>query len=42
MTKFRSAEAETAWASFKTRWQYTNPASTTYDFTQEPPLTGDV
>jgi len=42
VTKFRSAEAETAWTSFKTLWQYTNPASTTYDFMQEPLLTGDV
>lgn len=42
VTKFRSAEAETAWNKFKELWQYTNPASTNYDFMQEPLLTGDV
>ncbi|MDO8358645.1 MAG: ABC transporter substrate-binding protein [Devosia sp.] len=42
VTKFRSAEAEQAWNKFKELWQYTNPASTNYDFMQEPLLTGDV
>jgi multiple sugar transport system substrate-binding protein len=42
VTKFRSAEAEEAWTKFKELWQYTNPASTNYDFMQEPLLTGDV
>jgi len=42
VTKFRSPEAETAWNKFKDLWQYTNPASTNYDFMQEPLLTGDV
>lgn len=42
VTKFRSAEAEAAWGKFKELWQYTNPASTNYDFMQEPLLTGDV
>ncbi|MBL8591159.1 MAG: ABC transporter substrate-binding protein [Devosia sp.] len=42
VTKFRSAEAETAWGKFKELWQYANPASTNYDFMQEPLLTGDV
>lgn len=42
VTKFRSAEAETAWNTFKELWKYTNPASTNYDFMQEPLLTGDV
>ncbi|RYG12104.1 MAG: carbohydrate ABC transporter substrate-binding protein [Burkholderiales bacterium] len=42
VTKFRSAEAEEAWNKFKELWQYTNPASTNYDFMQEPLLTGDV
>lgn len=42
VTKFRSAEAETAWNTFKDLWQYTNPASTNYDFMQEPLLNGDV
>jgi multiple sugar transport system substrate-binding protein len=42
VSKFRSAEAEGAWGKFKELWQYTNPASTNYDFMQEPLLTGDV
>ena len=42
VTKFRSAEAETAWNTFKDLWQYTNPASTNYDFMQEPLLPGDL
>lgn len=42
VTKFRSAEAETAWGVFKDLWAYTNPASTNYSFMQEPLLTGDV
>lgn len=42
VTKFRSAEAEEAWGKFKELWQFTNPASTNYDFMQEPLLTGDV
>ena len=37
-----AAEAEEAWTTFKELWQYTNPASTNYDFMQEPLLTGDV
>ncbi|TJW82134.1 MAG: extracellular solute-binding protein, partial [Mesorhizobium sp.] len=32
VTKFRSAEAETAWNKFKELWQYTNPNSTSYAF----------
>lgn len=42
VTKFRSAEAEQAWTKFKELWAYTNPASTNYDFMQEPLLSGDV
>ncbi|QYO78781.1 ABC transporter substrate-binding protein [Devosia salina] len=42
VTRFRSAEAETAWEKFKELWQYTNPASTNYAFMQEPLLSGDV
>jgi multiple sugar transport system substrate-binding protein len=42
VTQFRSAGAEEAWSKFKDLWQYTNPASTNYDFMQEPLLTGDV
>ncbi|MDP1731281.1 MAG: ABC transporter substrate-binding protein [Devosia sp.] len=42
VTKFRSAEAEAGWTMFKELWQYANPASTNYDFMQEPLLNGDV
>lgn len=42
VTKFRSDDAVKAWTTFKELWQYTNPASTNYDFMQEPLLTGDV
>ncbi|TIO08689.1 ABC transporter substrate-binding protein [Mesorhizobium sp.] len=42
VTKFRSAEAETAWNKFKELWQFTNPNSTNYAFMQEPLLTGEV
>jgi len=42
VTGFRSAEAEAGWTMFKELWQYTNPASTNYDFMQEPLLSGDV
>ena len=42
VTKFRSPEAEVAWGKFKELWKYTNPASTNYDFMQEPLLSGDV
>ncbi len=39
---FRSAEAEQMWAYVKDLWQYTNPQSTTYEFMQEPLLSGEV
>jgi len=42
VTKFRSAEAETAWNKFKELWQYTNPGSTGYSFMQEQLLTEEV
>jgi len=42
VTKFRSAEAETAWNAMKELWSYTNPASTNYAFMQEPLLSEDV
>jgi multiple sugar transport system substrate-binding protein len=42
VTKFRSDEAVAGWEKFKELWQYTNPASTTYNFMQEPLLAGDV
>lgn len=42
VTKFRSPEAETAWGKFRELWQYTNPASTTYAFMQQPLLSEEV
>lgn len=42
VTKFRSPEAVTAWETFQELWQYTNPASTSYDFMQDPLKSGDV
>ncbi|MBX2837820.1 MAG: ABC transporter substrate-binding protein [Gammaproteobacteria bacterium] len=42
VSKFRSAEAETAWNKFKELWQYTNPGSTGYSFMQEQLLTEEV
>jgi multiple sugar transport system substrate-binding protein len=42
VTKFRSADAVTAWQKLKELWKYTNPASTGYAFMQEPLLTGSV
>jgi multiple sugar transport system substrate-binding protein len=42
VTKFRSPDAEMAWSKFRDLWQYTNPASTNYDFMYEPLLRGDV
>jgi len=42
VSKFRSAEAETAWNKFKELWQYTNPGSTGYSFMQEQLLTDEV
>jgi multiple sugar transport system substrate-binding protein len=42
VTKFRSAEAEAGWNMFRELWQYTNPASTSYAFMQQPLLTEEV
>jgi len=42
VTTFRSPEAETMWAAFKTLWQSVNPNSANYDFMQEPLLGGEV
>ena len=42
VTEFRSDDAAKAWDTFKALWEYTNPASTGYNFMQEPLLTGDV
>mgnify|MGYP001770910441 FL=1 len=42
VSRFRSDEAESMWGEFKEIWQYVNPQSTTYDFMQEPLLSGEV
>jgi multiple sugar transport system substrate-binding protein len=42
VTEFRSGPAAEGWAKFKELWQYTSPASTSYNFMQEPLITGDV
>jgi multiple sugar transport system substrate-binding protein len=42
VTKFRSAEAETAWNAFLELWQYTNPGSPNFSFMQEQLLSEDV
>jgi len=42
ITTFRSAEAVTAWQYFRDLWANCAPASTTYDFMQEPLGSGEV
>jgi multiple sugar transport system substrate-binding protein len=42
VTKFRSAEAETAWNKFKELWAVTNPGSTNFSFMQEQLLSEEV
>ncbi len=42
VTEFRSAQAEKGWQMMLNLWQYTNPASTTYNFMQEPLLAEQV
>lgn len=42
ITTFRSAEAVTAWQYFRELWANCAPASTTYDFMQEPLASGEV
>ena len=42
VTEFRSDAAAEGWAKFKELWQYTSPASPSYNFMQEPLITGDV
>jgi multiple sugar transport system substrate-binding protein len=39
---FRSAEAEAGWAAFRATWAHAAPASTTYNFMQEPLMAGEV
>jgi multiple sugar transport system substrate-binding protein len=42
VSEFRSEEAVQAWEDFQALWQYTNPASTSYAFMQEPLLSEEV
>jgi multiple sugar transport system substrate-binding protein len=42
ITEYRSAEAVQMWTYFKDLWQYVNPQSTSYEFMQEPLLSGEV
>lgn len=42
VTRFRSPQAVAMWAKMKELWAVTNPASPSYDFMQEPLLSGDV
>jgi len=39
---FRSEAAEAMWTQFASLWKSVNPNSTTYDFMQQPLLSGDV
>jgi multiple sugar transport system substrate-binding protein len=39
---FRSEAAETMWTQFASLWKSVNPNSTSYNFMQEPLLSGDV
>jgi multiple sugar transport system substrate-binding protein len=39
---FRSAAAETMWTQFASLWKSINPNSTSYNFMQQPLLSGDV
>jgi multiple sugar transport system substrate-binding protein len=42
ITTFRSADAATAWTYLKQLWAHTAPASTNYEFMQEPLQRGEV
>jgi multiple sugar transport system substrate-binding protein len=42
VSTFKSAEAEQMWGSFKALWANVNPASTGYNFMQEPLASGEV
>jgi multiple sugar transport system substrate-binding protein len=42
VTEFRSDAAVAAWEKFRELWQYTNPASPSFNFMQEPLIAGDV
>jgi multiple sugar transport system substrate-binding protein len=42
VSTFKSDDAEKMWASFKALWANVNPASTNYNFMQEPLASGEV
>ncbi|MFY7962729.1 MAG: ABC transporter substrate-binding protein [Elsteraceae bacterium] len=42
VSTFKSPEAEAMWASFKAMWGNVNPASTSYNFMQDPLASGEV
>ncbi len=42
VTPFRSADAEAMWTQFAAMWKFVNPNSASYNFMQEPLLSGDV
>jgi multiple sugar transport system substrate-binding protein len=42
VTKFRSPEAEAMWGKMKELWAVTIPSSPSYDFMQDPLLSGEV
>jgi multiple sugar transport system substrate-binding protein len=42
VSTFKSADAEAMWASFKALWANVNPASTSYNFMQDPLASGEV
>ncbi len=42
VSTFKSAEAEQMWGAFKALWAHVNPASTGYNFMQEPLASGEV
>lgn len=42
VTRFKSPLAVEAWKDMQNIWQYTNPQSTSYNFMQEPLMSGEV
>jgi multiple sugar transport system substrate-binding protein len=42
VSTFKGAEAEAMWTTFRALWANVNPASTNYDFMQEPLASGEV
>ena len=42
VSKFRSGDAARMWTDLKNLWQYVNPQAETYNFMQEPLLSGEV